>query len=195
MTRSHSQEKSDLSITGTEVAEIAARIRQLRGPASQLEFARRLGITREHVSRIEAGTQPGTDVLRRLARVTGVSLDFLVLGAAAARGETATGAGEAAWQAALEPLLGGTGLRLPRGSPTARRRADRAWGGLSEERREDVRAFVRRVAIVAVAIEALLPPRAARPVVDALSRALASSLADRLAAGAGRRPARGRPLP
>ncbi len=51
---------------------IGARIRQLRGSASQQEFADRLGITREHVSRIESGVQPGTEVLRRLAQVTGV---------------------------------------------------------------------------------------------------------------------------
>jgi transcriptional regulator with XRE-family HTH domain len=161
---------------------IGARIRQLRGALSQQEFGRRLGITREHVSRIESGAQPGTDVLRRLAEVTGVSLDFLVLGAAPARQGTAAGAG---WEAAIEPLLDGTSLRLTRTTAVSRRRADRAWQELPEARKDDVRALVRRIALVAVAVEALLPAKAAKPIVDELSRALTSLLVDRIAAGGG----------
>jgi transcriptional regulator with XRE-family HTH domain len=194
MRTSQSQAKSDLSITGTEGAQIAARIRQLRGAASQQEFARRVGITREHVSRLEAGTQPGTDVLRRLAEATGVSVDFL-LGVGPARREAAPAADEVTWQEALEPLLAGTALRWP-ASAAARRRIDRAWRALPAASRADVRAFVARAALVAVALEDLLPARTARPVLDALSEALAARVVDRItAAGGGRRSARGRPIP
>ena len=158
---------------------IGARIRQLRGSASQQEFADRLGITREHVSRIESGAQPGTEVLRRLAQVTGVSLDFLVLGANSAERPGAA-AGGAGWEAALGPLLGGTSLRLTRASAAAGRRADRAWQELSEEGRDDLRAFVRRIALVAVTIEALLPVKAAKPVIDELGDALSTLIVDRM---------------
>jgi len=169
---------------------IGARIRQLRGSASQQEFADRLGITREHVSRIESGVQPGTEVLRRLAQVTGVSLDFLVLGAdPAERPGAAAGAG---WEAALGPLLGGTSLRLTRASAPAGRRAARAWQELSEEGRDDLRAFVRRIALVAVAIETLLPAKAAKPVIDELGDALSTLIADRIVTAGGGSSARRR---
>ena len=168
---------------------IGARVRQLRGAASQQEFGRRLGITREHVSRIESGAQPGTEVLRRLAQVTGVSLDFLVLGAAPARQGTAAGAG---WEAAIEPLLDGTSLRLTRATAASKRRANRAWQELPEARKDDIRALVRRIALVAVAIEAVLPAKAAKPIIDELGQALTTLLVDRIAAGPGG--GRGRPL-
>jgi len=195
MSRSHSQQQSDLSITDAESALIGARIRQLRGLESQTHLAGRIGITREHLSRIEGGAQPGTEILRRLAQVTGASLDFLVLGAGPALREGAAAPGSAAWEAALEPLLAGTALRLPRATKASRRRADRAWQELPEERRDDIRGFVRRIAVVAVAIEALLPPRAVKPVTDALGEALATLLVDRIvgAAGGARAAAR-RPL-
>ena len=178
---------------------IGARIRQLRGSASQQEFADRLGITREHVSRLESGAQPGTEVLRRLAQVTGVSLDFLVLGTDSAQREGALAAG-AGWEAALGPLLRGTTLRLPRASTASGRRADRAWPELSEEGREDIRALVRRIAVVAVALEALLPAKAAKPVIDELGDALATLLVDRIVTAGGsssarRRRVHARPIP
>lgn len=185
MSRSHSQQQSDLSITDAESALIGARIRQLRGLESQTQLAGRIGITREHLSRIEGGAQPGTEILRRLAQVTGASLDFLVLGAGPALREGTAAAGSAGWEAVLEPLLAGTALRWPRAAKASRRRADRAWQALPEERRDDVRAFVQRIAVVAVAIEALLPSRAAKPVVDALGEALATLLVDRIVAAGG----------
>jgi len=185
MSRSHSQQESDLSITDTESALIGARIRQLRGLESQTHLAGRIGITREHLSRIEGGAQPGTEILRRLAQVTGASLDFLVLGAGPALREGTAAAGSAAWEAALEPLLAGTALRLPRAAKASRRRADRAWQELPEERRDDVRAFVQRIAVVAVAIETLLPARIAKPVIDELGEALATLLVDRIVVAGG----------
>jgi transcriptional regulator with XRE-family HTH domain len=143
-----------------------------------LEFARRLGITREHVSRIEAGAQPGTDVLRRVAEVTGTSLDFLVYGAGGALGETAAGAGSPDLGTSLGRLLDGTTLRLPQMSVARHRRTERAWRELPEERRNDVRGLVQRTGLVAVAIEGLFSVRVAKPVIDQLGEALATSLAD-----------------
>jgi len=166
------------------VAVIGARIRRLRGSESQLQFARRLGITREHLSRIESGAQPGTEILRSLAEVTGVSLDFLVLGAGPELREEAM-AGGGGWEAAIEPLLGGTSLRLTRAPAVSRRRADRAWQELPEERKDDIRALARQAGLVAVAIEALLPAKAAKSIVEELGEALTSLLVARIA-GTGR---------
>jgi transcriptional regulator with XRE-family HTH domain len=137
-------------------------------------------MSREHLSRLESGKQePGTEALCRLARTAGVSLDVLLLGACTAEASAAEGAD---WVSALEPLLGGTGVRLPRGSAAAERRVDRAWQELAPERKEEIRALVRRVALVALALEGLLPARTVTPVVDELSAALASALADRILA-------------
>lgn len=153
------------------------RIRALRGLASQKAFAARLGISREQLSRIESGAQvPGTGTLRRLAEVTRVPLDVIVLGV----GTAAPVAADSSWEAALAPMFAGTTLRLPRAATTASRRADRAWKELSEARRDEVRAFVRKVALVAVATEALLPARAARAVIDRLATELSTVLIDRI---------------
>ena len=180
MSRSQSQQKSDLSITRTEAAEIGARIRQLRGSANQVQFARRLGIAREHLSRIESGAQvPGTETLRRLALVLGVSLDFVLFGTDPALGVGAA-ARDGGWETALAPLLAGTTLRLRGASAAAGRRTDRAWQEMSEERRDDVRALVRRIAVVAAAIETLLPTRAVKAVIDELGEALTTLVVDRI---------------
>jgi transcriptional regulator with XRE-family HTH domain len=181
MPRSHSQPKSDLPITAQEAVQIGGRIRRIRGSASQREFAARLGISREQLSRIESGAQvPGTETLRRLARVTRVPLDFIVLGGAPAAPRAAAAEGESAWDTALEPLLEGTTLRLPRTAGSSWRKANRAWQELSEARREEIREFVRRIAVVAVAIEALLPGKAAKAVTDELSAELSTVVVDRI---------------
>ena len=159
------------------------RIRQLRGDESQTEFARRVGITREQLSRIESGSQPRIATLRRLAHATGQSLDFIILGTTVAPGEAAA-AGR--WDAALEPLLAGTSLRLPRASTTAARRAARAWPELPNERKDDVRGLARQVAVIAVAIEAVLPAKAAKTVTDALGAALATAVVDLIVAAQSR---------
>jgi transcriptional regulator with XRE-family HTH domain len=182
MRRSPSQHKSDLLITDDDAAAIGARIRQIRGAASQREFADRLGISREQLSRIESGAQvPGTETLRRLARLTRVPLDFVVLGSIATTPRATAAAGD--WVGALTPLLGGTRLRLSRPGPATARRADRAWQQLPDDRKEEIRAFVRRIALVGVAIEALLPPKAAKAVTDALTEALSPALVDRILGG------------
>jgi transcriptional regulator with XRE-family HTH domain len=182
MSRSHNEKHGDLSITRQEKAEIGARIRAVRGAANQTKFAERLGISRAHLSRIESGAKvPGTATLRSLARVAPVSLDFIVLGADfAALRAAAEGAGS--WEAALQPLLAGTPLRLPQSSTASGRKADQAWHKLPEERREEIRDFVRRIALVAVATEALLPPKTARAATDQLSMDLKTILIDRILA-------------
>lgn len=155
------------------------RIRALRGLASQKTFATRLGISREQLSRIESGSQvPGTGTLRRLAQVTRVPLDVIVLGVGTAAPATA----DSSWEAALAPLFAGTTLRLPRASAAASRKAERAWKELSEARREEIRAFARRFALVAAATEALLPARAVRAVIDRLGTELSTVLIDRILA-------------
>jgi transcriptional regulator with XRE-family HTH domain len=187
MSTSHSQPKSDLSITGAEAARIGGRIRGIRGTASQREFATRLGISREQLSRIESGAQvPGTETLRRLAQATRVPLDFVVLGGDAEAPRASVAEGGGAWERALEPLLGGTTVRLPRASVSSARKADRAWQELSEERKEEIREFVRRIAVVAVAIQALLPAKAAKAVTDELSTELSTVVVDRILAAQGR---------
>jgi transcriptional regulator with XRE-family HTH domain len=189
MPRSRSQQKSDLSITRTEAGAIGARIRQLRGSEKAQDFARRIGIAREHLSRIESGVQvPGTETLRRLAQVSGASLDFVVLGGDSARRMESAAAG-GGWEAGLAPLLAGTTLRLRRSSTASGRRAERAWPELSEERRDEVRMLVRRTALVAAAIETLMPARAAKAVVDELGDALTTLVVERIvAAGPRTRP-------
>ena len=178
---------------------IGARIRRLRGSEKSMDFARRIGIRREHLSRVEAGALPGTEMLRRVAQATGASLDFLVLGVGPERRE-GTAAGDPGWEAALEPLLAGTTLRLPRSSAAAGRRADRAWQELSPEGKDEIRALVRRVALLAAVIESMLPATAAKPVIDELGEAMATLLVDRMrtapaAAPAGRRRRSRRRLP
>jgi transcriptional regulator with XRE-family HTH domain len=165
------------------MAAIGDRIRALRGTASQKEFAGRLGIAREHLSRLESGAQvPGTGTLRRLAQVTRVSLDIIVLGAVAAP-PGAADERASSWETAFAPMLAGTALRLPRAPAISARKAGRAWPALSEVRREEIRAFVRRIALVAVATEALLPRKAARAVIDRLSRELPAVLIDQILGG------------
>lgn len=181
MSRSRSQPKSDSHITSQEAAEIGSRIRRIRGGAPQKEFAGRLGISREQLSRIESGAQvPGTETLRRLARVTHVPLDFILLGGVSVASRSTAAEPTGAWEATLEPLLIGTTLRLPRASVSSGRRIDRAWQELSEERQAEIRNFVSRVALVAVALAELLPVKSARAVNDQLSTELSTVLIDRV---------------
>jgi transcriptional regulator with XRE-family HTH domain len=182
MSKSQSQQKSDLSITPADAASIGQRIRQLRGADTVTEFARRLGIRRESLSRIERGVLPAVETLWQVARVTGASLDFLVLGVASTAHDAAAG-----WDAELTRLIAGTSLRLVPPSSASRRRAERAWQGLPDDRKDEIRALVRQTALVAGAIEGLLPARAARPVIDELGEALTALVVDRIV-GPARRP-------
>ena len=144
MSKSHSQPKSDSGITSDDAGRIGGRIRHIRGDANQKEFASRLGISREQLSRIESGVQvPGTETLRRLARVTNVPIDFILLGNLPSGARPAAVGASSSWEAALDPLLAGTMLSLPRAAVSSGRKVDRAWQQLSEERREEIRNFVR----------------------------------------------------
>ena len=178
VSRSRRPVAGDPDITAEEAGGIGRRIRGLRGTATQVEFARRLGIAREHLSRLESGSQvPGGGTLRRLAEVTGVSVDFVLLGA----GRPAAAGEGGGWAADLGALLGATSLRPPRPFADGSR-LDRAWDALPDATREEVRALVRRVAVIALALESTLPPRAARAVLDELSEALGALLVDRILA-------------
>src|SRR5262245_1778538 len=178
MSRSHSQHKSDLLITNEDATSIGGRIRRIRGAASQREFAGRLGISREHLSRIESGAQvPGTETLRRLAQMTRVSLDFVLLDRASAPARVVADADD--WQTTLGALLEGTRLRLAPPSRTTRR----AWQALSDEGKDAIRAVVRRFALAAVAIEALLPARTSKALTSELSAELSAVVVERILEG------------
>ena len=59
---------------------LAERLAQIRGPRSQRQFARDLGVFQQNVNRYESGTTPHTDFLITLATKEGVSIDWLLLG-------------------------------------------------------------------------------------------------------------------
>jgi hypothetical protein len=115
-----------------------------------------------------------------LARVTHVPVDFILLGGVAAPSRAGAAETSSTWEAALEPLLVGTALRLPQASVSSGRKLDRAWQELSEDRREEIRNFVRRIALVAVAIEELLPAKSARAVNAELSTEMSTVLIERI---------------
>ena len=60
--------------------KLPERISQVRGPRSQRQFARELGVFQQNVNRYENGTTPHTDFLITLATKENVSLDWLLLG-------------------------------------------------------------------------------------------------------------------
>ena len=60
--------------------KISERLAQIRGPRSQRQFARDLGVFQQNVNRYESGTTPHADFLIQLALKEGVSLDWLLLG-------------------------------------------------------------------------------------------------------------------
>jgi transcriptional regulator with XRE-family HTH domain len=60
--------------------KLPERIAQVRGPRSQRQFARDLGVFQQNVNRYENGTTPHTDFLLTVATKENVSLDWLLLG-------------------------------------------------------------------------------------------------------------------
>ena len=63
--------------------ECGDRIRTLRGymMISQAEFAEKLGVSREHIAKIEIGVKrPSIDLLINIADICLVNLDYLILG-------------------------------------------------------------------------------------------------------------------
>ncbi len=65
-----------------DLLAIGRRIRELRGfDITQVEFARRIGITQSHLSAVERGTrEPGPAVLLAISREFGKSVDWLLTG-------------------------------------------------------------------------------------------------------------------
>ena len=61
---------------------VGGRIRELRGfDMRQAEFARRVGVTQGHLSRLERGEkEPGARVLLAISREFGKSVDWLLTG-------------------------------------------------------------------------------------------------------------------
>ncbi len=60
--------------------KLPERLAQVRGPRSQRQFARELGVFQQNVNRYESGTTPHTDFLIELALKEQVSIDWLLLG-------------------------------------------------------------------------------------------------------------------
>jgi transcriptional regulator with XRE-family HTH domain len=59
---------------------VAERLIQVRGPRSQRQFARELGVFQQNVNRYENGTTPHADFLTQLATKEDISIDWLLLG-------------------------------------------------------------------------------------------------------------------
>lgn len=58
---------------------VSERLRELRGPTSQSEMARTLGIVRQQWIKYETGqSAPGADILARICRVHACSADWLL---------------------------------------------------------------------------------------------------------------------
>ena len=59
---------------------LSERLVLVRGPRSQRQFARELGVFQQNVNRYESGTTPHADFLIQLAVKEDVSIDWLLLG-------------------------------------------------------------------------------------------------------------------
>lgn len=177
-----SQRKSTNSKTGRRPPDPAfgERLAAARRQAglTQRDLAGRAGVTLNSIWRYETGRRPENyDVLARLAEAVGASVDFLLRGG----GRSAVGVAEASrtWDAALRPLLASTNLRLAaRGKTSAQ--LNRAWQGLAEDRKDEVRTLVRRAAALAAAVEHLLPEASARAVNKEISAELTATIIDRI---------------
>lgn len=148
--------------------EIGRRIRELRGDETQRDFAARLGMKHPQLARYEAGRVPDPAVLARIARARGVSVDWILTGqlrpaAYEPQDEPLT------WDAALAPVIVGTPLHLVETKEVFGAKTDRAWKELPDDAREEIRNYLRRVALVAMAIERELPAKPAKTVINALS--------------------------
>lgn len=64
-----------------EWTEVGRRLAEVRGTTTQVEFGRLLGVAQHYVSRYEhAKAKPSAEYLAAVAELTGVTLDWLVLG-------------------------------------------------------------------------------------------------------------------
>lgn len=77
-------------MTDSTPSGIGARLREVRGQASQADFAQRLGVARSSLVRYEAGERvPDAELLVTLWRMAGVDPLWLLTGAAPADAERA----------------------------------------------------------------------------------------------------------
>jgi transcriptional regulator with XRE-family HTH domain len=69
------------SESDVDLRAIGRRIREIRGEATQEEFARLLGISQAQLSKYELGqSAPPLGVLTRLGRNAGKSVDWILVG-------------------------------------------------------------------------------------------------------------------
>lgn len=67
--------------SNTRYGDIGQRIRRIRGPVTQKDFARLLGIHRQVYLRYESGERaPSVDVLKKIARYGQVTIDWILTG-------------------------------------------------------------------------------------------------------------------
>lgn len=60
---------------------VGKRLEEVRGTATQVEFGNRIGVPQNFVSRYEnAKAKPSAKYLAAVAELTGVTLDWLILG-------------------------------------------------------------------------------------------------------------------
>lgn len=170
---SRAREKITERQSTTRALEIARRIKELRGDQTQAQFAARLGMKQPQLARYERGRIPDREVLAKIARVGGVTVDWLLTG------QSSRLASEEAeeplnWEAALDPVVAGTPLKVQRlHARGGGLDADRAWREMSEQQRDEIRNYLRRAVAVAIAIEHVLPPKPAQAVIDAFSTEIA----------------------
>jgi transcriptional regulator with XRE-family HTH domain len=123
------------------------------------------------LARYESGRIPDPAVLAKIARVGGATVDWILTGQTreASVPEPAWRDEPLTWNAALAPTIAGTPLTLVDTKEVFGAKTDRAWKELAEPAREEIRDYLRRVALIAMAIEHELPQKPARTVIDALS--------------------------
>ncbi len=69
------------SESGVDLQAVGKRVRELRGQATQEEFARVLGISQAQLSKYELGqSAPPLGVLAKLAKASGKSVDWILTG-------------------------------------------------------------------------------------------------------------------
>lgn len=69
-----------MSVRKGQRQAIAKRLRELRGTATQGEWAKRTGVSQQRVSAHENGVLPSTESLIAMAEKTGVSVDWILFG-------------------------------------------------------------------------------------------------------------------
>ena len=197
----------DVFVAWARAMEIAGRIRAARGSLNQRTFATKIGMKPQQLNRYERGVTPGRDVLAKIARAAGVSVDWLLSGMRvsetdprpatpdqAARewiarqdvprapryaGGTARDENES-WTAALRPTLAGSPLEgaIAQMTLDPGDSTDKAWRALPDDRKREVIDVLRSMASVAVIIDKTLPKTIAEAINDELADKVTEYLAD-----------------